>query len=189
MQGLREVKPLPITPLIPDAVAQTNVNFFSQQQLATLRRLSEILLPPLKGFPGATDAGTPEFLDFLVGVSPVDRQQMYQSGLDRLDSEAKHHFSVPFAEVKKEQADQLLQPWMKTWMNDHPPKEPYAHFINVAHSDIRTATINSQAWSKAAHAQGQRNEGMGLYWYPIEPDIHRKGTGATSTPSSNKEHC
>jgi hypothetical protein len=189
MQGLREVKPLPITPLIPDAVAQTNVNFFSRQQLATLRRLSEIFLPPLKGFPGATDAGTPEFLDFLVGVSPVDRQQMYQSGLDRLDSDARHHFNISFAEVKKEQADQLLQPWMKTWMNDHPPTEPYAHFINIAHSDIRTATINSEAWSKAAHAQGQRNEGMGLYWYPIEPDIHREGAGATSRPTPSKEHC
>ncbi len=184
-----EVKPLPITPLVPDAVAQTNANFFSQQQLSTLRRLSEILLPPLKGYPGAADAGAPEFLDFLIGVSPADRQQMYQSGLDRLDAEAKQHFGVPFTEVKKSQADQLLQPWMKTWMNDHPPTEPYAHFINVAHSDIRTATINSQAWSKAANATGQRNEGMGLYWHPIDPDIHRKGSGATSDPVANKEHC
>lgn len=189
MRGLREVKPLPITPLIPDAVAQTNATFFSQQQLATLRRLSEILLPPLKGYPGAIDAGTPEFLDFLVGVSPSDRQQMYQSGLDRLNAEAKQHFGVPFAEVKKAQADQLLQPWMKTWMTDHPPTEPYAHFINIAHSDIRTATINSEAWSKAANSKGNQNEGMGLYWYPIDPDIHRKGTGALSNPVASKEHC
>jgi hypothetical protein len=78
---------------------------------------------------------------------------------------------------------------MKTWMNDHPPTEPYAHFINIAHSDIRTATINSQAWSSAAHAKGQSNEGMGLYWYPIEPDIHREGAATTSRPSPNKEHC
>lgn len=189
MRGLREVKPLPITPLIPDAVAQTNVSFFSHQQLATLRKLSEILLPPLKGYPGAVDAGTPEFLDFLIGVSPSDRQQMYQSGLDRLDAEAKKQFGVPFSDVKKEQADQLLQPWMKTWMTDHPPTEPYAHFINVAHSDIRTATINSEAWSKAANATGKQNEGMGLYWYPIDPDIHRKGTGALINPVAEKEHC
>lgn len=174
MQGLREVKPLPITPLVPDAVAQTNASFFNHQQLATLRRLSEILLPPLKGYPGAKEAGTPEFLDFLIGVSPLDRQQMYQSGLDRLDAEAREKFSVPFAEVKKTQADQLLQPWLKTWMTDHPPTDPYAHFINVAHSDIRTATINSQAWNKVASAEGQKNEGMGLYWFPIEPDLQRE---------------
>lgn len=45
-----KVKPLSIAPLLPDAVAQTHANFFNHQQLATLRRLSEILLPPLKGY-------------------------------------------------------------------------------------------------------------------------------------------
>jgi hypothetical protein len=177
MRGLDAAKPLPITSLVPDAVAQTNANFFSSQQLATLRKLSEILLPPLKGYPGAIEAGTPEFLNFLIGASPADRQQMYQSGLDRLDAEAKQHFGVAFATVQKTQADQLLQPWLKTWSTDHPPTEPYAHFINVAHSDIRTATINSQAWNKAAMAAGEKNEGMGLYWYPVDPDIHRNSAG------------
>ena len=186
MRGLRDVKPLPIASLVPDAVAQTNASFFSLQQLATLRRLCEILLPPLKGYPGATEAGAPEFLDFLIGVSPADRQQMYQSGLDRLDAEANQHFGVAFAKVKKTQADQLLQPWLKTWMTDHPPTEPYAHFINIAHSDIRTATINSQAWNKAANAAGQTNEGMGLFWYPIDPDIHRESSASTHRPTLNK---
>jgi hypothetical protein len=183
MRGLREVKPLAMTPLVPDAVAETDASFFNPQQLATLRRLSEILLPPLKGYPGATDAGTPEFLDFLIGVSPEDRQQMYQSGLDRLNAEAKSHFGVAFAEVKKSQADQLLQPWMKTWMTDHPPTEPYAHFINVVHSDIRTATINSEAWSKAAAAAGEKSEGVGMYWFPVDPDIRRQPTTRRSTPN------
>ncbi|WP_348269001.1 gluconate 2-dehydrogenase subunit 3 family protein [Edaphobacter paludis] len=186
MRGLDAVKPLPITSLVPDAVAQTNANFFTSQQLATMRRLSDILLPPLKGYPGAIEAGAPEFLDFLIGVSPADRQQMYQSGLDRLDAESRQHFGVPFAEIKKTQADQLLHPWLKTWMNDHPPTEPYAHFINVAHSDIRTATINSQAWNKAATAAGQKNEGMGLYWYPIDPDLNCEASGSIRRSTPNK---
>lgn len=188
MRGLMEVKPLQITSLSPDAIAQTNANFFNSQQLATLRRLSEILLPPLKGYPGAIEAGTPEFLDFLIGVSPADRQQMYQAGLDRLDAEANQHFGIPFTEVKKPQADQLLLPWLKTWMSDHPPTESYAHFINVAHSDIRTATINSQAWNMAANKAGQNNEGVGLYWFPIDPDIHRDGLGPMCRPAPNKKH-
>ena len=66
MRGLMEAKPLPIASIVPDAVAQTNANFFSEQQFATLRRLSEILLPALKGYPGAKEAGTPEFIDFLI---------------------------------------------------------------------------------------------------------------------------
>jgi len=167
-----EMKPLPMTALVPDAVAQTNRHFFTDRQIATLQRLSEIMLPPIKGYPGALDAGTPEFLDFLIGISPPDRQQMYQSGLDRLDAEARQHFGLSFAALEKDQADQLLRPWLRTWMTDHPPTEPFADFINVAHTDIRTATINSQAWSEAGH----REVNEGLYWFPIDPDIHREST-------------
>jgi hypothetical protein len=188
MRGLMEVKPLPITPLVPDAVAQTNAHFFSDQQIATLRRLSEILMPPLKGYPGATDAGTPEFLDFLIGCSPSDRQQMYRSGLDRLDAEARQHFSISFEAVNAAQADQLLRPWLRTWISDHPPSEPYAHFINIAHSDIRTATINSEAWSAAATAAGQEAPDVGLYWFPIDPDIRREAPAPIRRSNPNQRH-
>jgi Gluconate 2-dehydrogenase subunit 3 len=183
MRGLMQVKPLPVLPLVPDAVAQTDAHFFTDEEFATLRRLSEILLPPLKGNPGAVDAGAPEFLDFLIGVSPADRKQMYRSGLDRLDTEARQKFGVPFAEIQAAQADQLLRPWLRTWMNDHPPEEPYAHFINVAHSDIRAATINSQAWSDAAKAAEQETPDVGLYWFPIEPDIHRDEPSLKERPA------
>lgn len=171
-----EMKPLPMTALVPDAVAQTNTHFFTDRQIATLRRLSEIMLPPVKGYPGALDAGTPEFLDFLIGISPPDRQEIYRSGLDRLDAEARQHFGLSFAAVEKDQADQLLRPWLRTWMTDHPPTEPFADFINVAHSDIRTATINSQAWDDAAREAGRQEVNEGLYWFPIDPDIHRNSS-------------
>lgn len=170
MRGLANVKPLAMTPLVPDAVAQSDAHFFSEQQMVTLRRLSEILMPPSKRRPGAIQAETPEFLDFLIGSSPEHRQEMYRSGLDWLDAEAKKRFDASFEKVNEAQADQLLRPWMRTWMNDHPPTELHAAFVNIAHSDIRTATINSQVWSEA---EGGRAPDMGLYWFPIEPDVHR----------------
>ncbi len=172
MHGLMEAKPLPMTPLVPDAVAQTNANFFTDRQFATLQRFSEIMVPAYNGYPGAIEAGTPKFLDFLIGVSPADRQRMYQSGLDRLNAEATGKFSVSFTEVSAEQADQLIRPWLRTWMEDNPPTEPYPHFINVAHTDIREATMNSQAWSDAQHTKGQSPR-VDLYWYPVDPDLHR----------------
>ncbi len=172
MQGLMEAKPLGMTPLVPDAVAQTNANFFTDRQFATLRRFSEIMVPRYSGYPGAIEAGTPKFLDFLIGISPPERQRMYQSGLDRLNAEATEKFSVAFAEVSAEQADQLIRPWLRTWMSDNPPTEPYANFINVAHTDIREATMNSPAWSDAQQAKGQQPR-VDLYWYPVDPDLHR----------------
>src|SRR5437868_4456932 len=183
MHGLMEAKPLPIGGTVPDTVAQTDAYFFNEQQLATLRRLSEILMPPLRGYPGAKEAGAAEFLDFLIGVSPADRQQMYQSGLDRLDAEAKLHFGVPFSKVDKTQADQLIRPWLRTWITDHPPTEPYARFINFVHSDIRTATINSEAWSKAR----ERAPEMELYWFPVDPDIHREGPASVRRSAPKRQ--
>jgi hypothetical protein len=173
MRGLMEAKPLPMTPLVPDAVARKNAYFFNDQRMATLRQLCEVLLPPLKQSPGAIDAGTPEFLDFLISVSPPDRQHMYVSGLDRLDAEAKRKFGIPFDAVNASHADELIRPWLRTWMTDHPPSDPYEKFINVAHSDIRTATINSKAWSDAITTDAGRRSEEGLYWYPVDPDINR----------------
>jgi hypothetical protein len=134
-------------------------------------------MPPLNGYPGAVEAGVPEFIDFLTSVSPADRKQMYQAGLDELDREAKQQFSVPFAQASAEQADKLLRPLMAVWgigdhaPADHPPSEPFKRFINIAHQDIRTATINSQVWSEAAIAAGERAPGVDSYWAPIDPHI------------------
>jgi hypothetical protein len=176
MSGLMEVKPLELTTMVPDAVAQTDAHFFNQQQTLTLRRLCEVLMPPLKGFPGALDTGAPEFLDFLIGVSPRQQKQMYQSGLDWLDAESRSKFAVPFAKVTDAQADTLIRPWLRAWMTDHPPTEPHARFINLAHQDIRRATVNSQAWSDATVAAGRDATGLDLYWYPVDPNIHRETT-------------
>lgn len=189
MEGLQEVKPLPVTPLVPDAVAQTDAHFFSDRQMATLRRLSEILVPPYKGHPGAVDAAAPEFLDFLIGVSPADRQQTYQSGLDRLDADAKQKFGVAFASASASQADQLIRPWLRVWMPDHPPTDGFAHFINLAHTDIRAATMNSSAWSDAEVAAGRPAPQPDVFWYPVDPDLRREAATPVRRPAPQGSHA
>ena len=171
-RGLSDPKAL-ITSSVPDAVATTQAHFFTEQQMATLGKLADILMCPPKGYPRASEAGALEFIDFLIGASPDDRKQMYQAGLDRLNADAKKEFHVPFAQVTAEQADKLIRPWLRTWAPNHPPTERFAEFINLAHHDIRTATMNSQAWSTAATSAGERAPGVGLYWSPIDPDLRR----------------
>ena len=156
---------------IPDEIATTEQHYFDAEQMTTLRKLGDILLPAMNGYPGSTQASAPEFIDFLISVSPVEQQKMYRSGLDRLNAEAHKQFGIPFARVNAQQADALLRPWLRTWMVDHPPTEPFARFINIAHEDIRTATMNSQQWSIAATSAGERAPGIGWYWSPIDPDI------------------
>src|SRR5918911_5259844 len=69
---------------IPDIAGTTVPSFFSQTQLATLRRLSELIAPAMNGVPGATEARAPEFIDFLLRESPAERQEFYRTGLDEL---------------------------------------------------------------------------------------------------------
>ena len=152
--------------------------FLHRQQMATLRRLSEILLPPLKGYPGALDAGTPEFLDFLIGVSPADRQQMYQSGLDRLDAEARQAIRHTVCRSGDAQADQLLRPWLRTWMTDHPPTEPYARLHQsraqrYPHRDDQLAGLERSRGHAAEHRDTGRWVCIG---FPVDPDIRRENS-------------
>ncbi len=176
--GLNPKTPVPST-VAADGIAETQASFFTTTQLATLTRLSDLLLPSDASKPGAVQADTPLFLDFLVGSSPASRQQLYSSGLDWLNAEAKAKYHLSFSELDQSQADALVRPWLRTWMSDHPPTERHADFINIAHEDIRTATMNSRIWDDADAAAGRDWVTGGLYWSPIEPDM--AGLGGTSS--------
>jgi hypothetical protein len=172
-RGFQFTAPPPIAASVPDAVAETDTHFFDAQQLGALRKLSETLLPALNGYPGAVEAGVPEFLDFLVGASPADQQEIYLTGLDRLNADARKQFGKPFAEVTAAQADVIIRPGLAIWTNHSLPADPFKRFVCVAHRDIRTATTNSQAWNAAAVAAGERAPGVGLFWNPIDPDVEK----------------
>ena len=168
--GLNPATPLPET-VVADEVGITELRFFSAAQMATLRRLAEVLLPPLGEKPGALQAAAPEFLDFLIGVSSTNRKQLYQGGLDWLETQAQNRSQRTFAALNETEVASLIQPWLRTWMTDHPPSEPHADFINIAHTDIRTATINSRLWSHAPTRGAQEETPSELFWQPIEPDL------------------
>src|SRR6204780_708066 len=74
--GLNPKTPLPVTEAA-DGIAETEASFFTSTQLATFTRLCDLLLPPLDSKPGALQAGTPLFLDFLIGSSPMPRKKVY----------------------------------------------------------------------------------------------------------------
>src|SRR5689334_2739551 len=70
-----------------DAAADPHVTFFSPPQLAAMRKLADMLVPSADGRPSASQANVPEFLDFLIGQSPAERQKLYREGLDRLQAD------------------------------------------------------------------------------------------------------
>ena len=150
---------------VPEEGADPVSGFFNARQFSTLRRLCDLLMPAAPGNPGALDARVPEFMDFLVGDSPFDRQQLWLSGLDALEYLSQNRFRKAFADTDAAQADTLLAPLHQPWTYE-PPADPIARLLAAAKQDIRTATFNSL--ERNAGAPGSRRGGGGLYWLPID---------------------
>lgn len=167
--GLNPETPIPRT-VVEEGVAQGKLTFFTAPQMESLERLCGLLMPAMDGKPGAVDAETPQFLDMLIGQSPAPRRRVYSQGLDWLDAEAQRSYKLPFARLDDSQASAILSPWLRTWMSDHPPAEPHADFVNIAHDDIREATFSSKAWAEARPAGRQAGTPTGVYWSPVDPD-------------------
>jgi hypothetical protein len=159
-----------------DLACESDQRFFTTDQFAVLQKLGSILLPPLKGRPGALDAKAPEFLDFLIGVSPADRQKLYRAGLDGLNAEAKKQFHKPFSELDAGQAGSILRPLLVTrpWHQEL-PNDQMKNFLAQVHEDLRTATMNSREWADAAPGSARAGRvfgrGMGYYVSPIDPVV------------------
>jgi hypothetical protein len=179
--GLNAQTPMPVTELADD-VADAKLRFFTPLQMRTLTRLCDVLLPPLNGKPGAVEAQTPMFLDFLIGSSPEQRQKVYADGLDWLEGTAQAKNKTAFAQLDVAQLGEIIQPWLRTWMSDHPPTEAHADFINIAHDDIRSATVNSKAWDDVPSVGAEPKTEEGIYWLPIEPDEYGENPAYANTP-------
>lgn len=154
-----------------EAVADSQTGFFTAPQFAALRRLSVLFMPPMNGNPGGAECQAAEFLDFLIGASPADRQKLYRDGLDLLNSNANKGFQKGFADLDDTQADAVVRPLLTpiAWEYDL-PTDSGQHFIAQARRDIRTATQNSREWATAAEAAGRRRfGGGGTYILPIDP--------------------
>jgi hypothetical protein len=166
-------EPVKIATVPAEGAAEATARFFTPRQLATLRHCALLLQPSMNGRPGAIEAGAPEFLDFLIGVSPEPRQKLYRGGLDFLETEAGRLFGKAFAELSGEQADKILRPLLAPWTFE-PPADPRQRFMTELRADLRTATQNSKTMSESAAGGARRGRGRGpggagLYWLPIDP--------------------
>ncbi len=147
----------------PEAVGEPVARFFIPSQFAALKKLGDVLMPAMGEALGASDSHAPEFLDFLISQSPAERQQLYRSGLNALNTQARARYNKAFAEVDASQADELLASLREPWTYD-PPADPLARFLRQARLDIRQATLNSREYNTAGGRQGVN----GLYWHSLD---------------------
>lgn len=152
---------------VADAAASGAPRFFSSEQFAALRRLSDLLMPAARETPGALDAGAAEFLDFLIGASPHERQALYREGLEKLNSESQKRYAKAFADLSPAQADSVLAPLREMWTHQG-PDDPFERFLITAKDDVLAATVNSQQWVTAVSRRSRSAGGVGQYWYHVE---------------------
>jgi gluconate 2-dehydrogenase gamma chain len=89
--------------------------FFTPHEYATVRMLVDIIIPKDERSGSATDAGVPEFIDFIMGDEP-NRQLAMRGGLAWLDRECESRFDKNFIACTGAQRTELLDviAWPKT---------------------------------------------------------------------------
>jgi len=142
----QEIGKIPLS--AADAVAQGLPRFLSKAELATFAELAQALVPAFEERPGAVEAEAPQFLDFLLSVSPASVQQLYRGGL------------AQYAKTKN------LAPLNKPWTYDE-PADPYHRFLRAARTALYQATVNSKPWADAMSQRSRSAGGSGLFWLPL----------------------
>lgn len=89
------------------AGAQFEPQFFTAHEYETVRILVDLILPRDERSGSATDAGVPEFMDFIV-ADQQGRQTAMRGGLAWIDVQCKRRFGSTFVECAVEQRTELL---------------------------------------------------------------------------------
>ena len=89
------------------ASGQFNPRFFTAHELATATMLADMILPRDERSGSASDAGVPEFLDFVLAEEMTDPVRI-RGGLAWLDSECTDRFGRRFVEADESQRGHVL---------------------------------------------------------------------------------
>lgn len=81
--------------------------FFTEHEMATIAVLADIIIPADEKSGSATDAGVPDFIEFIVKDIP-EHQLPMRGGLKWLDAECLKRFEKPFVDCSKEQQLQVV---------------------------------------------------------------------------------
>jgi gluconate 2-dehydrogenase subunit 3-like protein len=81
--------------------------FFTAEEFRTARILADMIIPRDERSGSASDAGVPEFIDFMM-IDRPNNQTWMRSGLAWLDAQSSTSFSKPFADATETQRAQIL---------------------------------------------------------------------------------
>ncbi len=83
-------------------------SFFSKNEMATLDRLTEILIPTDDHSPGASAALVNRYIDVMVADGSASAQSAWKAGLKAVHKESKNSFGKPFRKLADEEQEQVV---------------------------------------------------------------------------------
>jgi hypothetical protein len=93
---------------LPHPASREHVpRFFTPHEWRTVRVLVDLIIPRDERSGSATDAGVPEFMDFIM-IDQPDAQTKMRGGLHWIDAECQRRFGKTFVECAHEQQTALL---------------------------------------------------------------------------------
>ncbi len=81
--------------------------FFTAAEFRTARILADMIIPRDERSGNASDAGVPEFMDFMM-IDRPNNQKWMRAGLEWLDAQSTTRFGKPFADATETQREQIL---------------------------------------------------------------------------------
>lgn len=93
--------------VLSDLAQAYEPKFFTDHEWQTVRLLADLVIPKDGRSGSATDAGVPEFMDFILAEYP-DRQLWMRGGLAWLDTECLERFGKRFRECADAERTQVL---------------------------------------------------------------------------------
>ena len=119
-----------------------NETFFNEHEMATIAVLADIILPADDVSGSATDAGVPDFIEFI--VKDMEQHQLpMQGGLRWLDTECLKRFEKPFKDCTPNQQIELVED-IAYPNNVKPGMEPGVAFFNRMRDLTATGFFTTQ---------------------------------------------
>ena len=90
------------------AKAAFKPRFFTAHEYATVTALANLIIPKDERSGSASDAGVPEFIDFMMTDQP-DRQLLMRGGIRWLDAECRKRYQQPFVKATAAQQTEMCE--------------------------------------------------------------------------------
>jgi hypothetical protein len=137
---------------------------FNAHEYATVRRLSELIIPQDSVSPSALQAGAPEFIDLMCSLSE-QLADTYTGGLGWLDREMERRYRAGFVDAKPAQQTEMLD-LIAYKKNDSPELGPGIVFFDWIRRMVVDAFYTSPIGVKDVGYMG--NKGMATFQVPAE---------------------